>query len=74
MYHNWKPGLAAVGWLTAMVLGAAGAIVPFFFLHSNETTAGFAAFGLAAVGLVVGSALGRPHKPPLPSGTQGTTI
>jgi len=62
-----------VGGYSAMLMGAAGAIVPFFFLHWNETIAGFAAFGLAAVGLVVGSALGRPRNPPAMSGTQGTT-
>jgi solute:Na+ symporter, SSS family len=54
-------------------MGAAGAIVPFFFLHWNETIAGFAAFGLAAVGLVVGSVLGRSRSPQPMSGTQGTT-
>src|SRR5215472_15225057 len=69
----WR-GANTVGGYSAMLMGAAGAIVPFFLLHSNETIAGFAAFGLAAVGLVVGSTLGRLHKPPLMSGTQGTTI
>lgn len=63
-----------VGGYSAMLMGAAGAIVPFFFLHWNETIAGFAAFGLAAVGLVVGSALGRPQKAALVSVERGTTL
>jgi hypothetical protein len=43
-----------------MLSGAAGAIIPFFFLKWDENVTGFAAFGLALVGLVVGSLLGRP--------------
>lgn len=62
-----------VGGYSAMLMGAAGAIVPFFFLHWNETIAGFAAFGLAAVGLVVGSVVGRPQKAALVSAKRGTT-
>ena len=42
-----------------MLLGAAGAIIPYFFLHWGENVTGFAAFGLAAGGLVIGSLLGR---------------
>ena len=41
-----------------MLMGAAGAIVPFFFLHWSENVTGFVAFGLAAAGLVGGSLLG----------------
>jgi hypothetical protein len=41
-------------------MGAAGAIIPFFFLHWSENVTGFAAFGLAATGLVVGSLVGPP--------------
>ena len=44
--------------------GAAGAIIPFFFLHWSENVTGFAAFGLAAMGLVIGSLLGRPAPAP----------
>jgi hypothetical protein len=40
-----------------MLLGAAGAIVPYFFLHWGENVTGFAAFGLAALGFVAGSLL-----------------
>jgi SSS family solute:Na+ symporter len=47
------------GGYAAMILGAAGAIVPFFFLHADENITGFLAFGLAGLGLVVGSLLGR---------------
>lgn len=47
------------GGYAAMLLGAAGAIVPYFFLHWGENVTGFAAFGLAAVGLALGSLLGR---------------
>lgn len=43
-----------------MLLGAAGVIVPFFFLGWSENLTGFAAFGLAAGGLLLGSLLGRP--------------
>jgi SSS family solute:Na+ symporter len=62
-----------VGGYSAMLMGACGAIVPFFFLHWNETIAGFAAFGLAAVGLLVGSTLGRPQNRAVISAKQGTT-
>lgn len=48
-----------VGGYAAMLLGAAGAIIPYFFLHWGENVTGFAAFGLAAAGLVFGSLLGR---------------
>jgi hypothetical protein len=43
-----------------MLAGAAGAIVPFFVLEWDENVTGFAAFGLALCGLVVGSLLRRP--------------
>jgi Na+/proline symporter len=62
----WKRATTTGGYL-AMILGAAGAIVPFFFLHWSETTAGFCAFGFAAVGLVMGSLLG-PRRNSLPLG------
>src|SRR5436309_7496011 len=47
------------GGYAAMLLGAAGAIIPYFFLHWGENVTGFAAFGLAAAGLFFGSLLGR---------------
>jgi len=53
------------GGYLAMIAGAAGAIVPFFFLHWNETVVGFGSFGLAAAGLVVGSLLRKPSGAPL---------
>jgi hypothetical protein len=40
-------------------LGAAGAIIPYFFLGWSENVTGFSAFGLAACGLIVGSLIGR---------------
>ncbi len=43
------------GAYAAMTLGAAGAIIPYFFLHWSENITGFCAFGLAAVGLLAGS-------------------
>lgn len=55
----WKRANVTGGFL-AMFMGAAGAIIPFFFLHWNENVTGFAAFSLAAVGLIVGSLLGKP--------------
>ncbi len=54
----WKRANTTGGYL-AMLMGAAGAIVPFFFLRWSENVTGFVAFGLAAAGLVGGSLLGR---------------
>lgn len=54
----WKRATTA-GAYTAMLMGAVGAIVPFFFLHWSENITGFLAFGLAAVGLIAGSLLAR---------------
>jgi Na+/proline symporter len=68
----WRRANTLGGYL-AMLLGAAGAIVPFFFLHWNETVAGFGAFGLAAVGLILGSLLGTPAEPELSKAQRGTT-
>jgi SSS family solute:Na+ symporter len=61
----WKRANTAGGYL-AMSLGAAGAIIPFFFLHWSENIAGFMAFGLSAFGLVVGSLLFRKNKQAIP--------
>jgi SSS family solute:Na+ symporter len=47
-----------IGGYAAMIMGAAGAIIPYFFLHWGEYVTGFAAFGLAAGGLFFGSLLG----------------
>ena len=57
----WKRANTLGGYL-AMIMGAAGAMIPFFFLHWSEKAAGFAAFGLAAAGLVIGSLIG-PKRP-----------
>jgi solute:Na+ symporter, SSS family len=65
----WKRANTLGGYL-AMLLGAAGAIVPFFFLHWDESTTGFASFGLAACGFLLGSLAGRPSRAssqPLPT-------
>jgi len=59
------PRANLLGGYLAMIAGAAGAIVPFFFLHWNETVVGFGSFGLAAAGLVVGSLLRKPSGAPL---------
>jgi Na+/proline symporter len=59
----WRRATTTGGY-AAMVGGAAGAIIPFFFLHQSETLAGFAAFGLAAAGLVIGSLLSPERKQP----------
>lgn len=58
----WKRANILAGYL-AMILGAAGAIVPFFFLHWNENITGFLSFGLAACGFFVGALLGRATPP-----------
>ena len=42
-----------------MLMGAAGAIIPFFLLHWSENITGLSAFGLAAFGLVLGSLMGK---------------
>lgn len=54
----WSRSTTLGGYM-AMIAGAAGAIIPFFFLHWSENVTGFAAFGLAAAGLIVGSLLSR---------------
>lgn len=54
----WRRSNTLGGYM-AMLMGAAGAIIPFFFLGWSENVTGFAAFGLAACGLVIGSLLGR---------------
>ncbi len=60
----WRRSNVYGGYL-AMLMGAAGAIIPFFFLGWSENVTGFAAFGLAAIGLVVGSlALKQQSAPP----------
>jgi solute:Na+ symporter, SSS family len=58
----WKRANTLAGYL-AMILGAAGAIVPFFFLHWNENVTGFMSFGLAACGFLLGSFAGRAASP-----------
>lgn len=45
------------GGYCAMLMGALGAVIPFFFLHWNENVTGFMAFGLAGAGLLFGSLL-----------------
>jgi SSS family solute:Na+ symporter len=57
----WRRANVAGGYL-AMLMGAIGAIVPFFVLHRSESFSGFASFGLAAAGLLAGSVLGGPPK------------
>jgi len=59
----WKRANTLGGYL-AMLLGATGAIVPYFFLGWNENITGFAAFGLSACGFLIGSLAGRPSLPP----------
>jgi SSS family solute:Na+ symporter len=54
----WRRSNVFGGYL-AMLAGAAGAIIPFFFLHWSENITGFTAFGLAAAGMIIGSLLGR---------------
>jgi solute:Na+ symporter, SSS family len=54
----WRRANVLGGYL-AMLMGAAGAIIPYFFLGWSENITGFAAFGLAACGLVIGSLIGR---------------
>jgi len=65
----WRRANLLGGYL-AMLMGAAGAIVPYFFLGWSENITGFMAFGLAACGLVAGSLIGRP---PLPASQAAAT-
>ncbi len=59
----WKR-TTTIGGYVAMLLGAAGAIIPYFFLHWGENLTGFAAFGLAAVGLIAGSLVSGARRQP----------
>ncbi len=45
-----------------MIFGAAGSIIPFFFLGWGGNVTGFTAFGMAALGVIAGSLLGK-HEP-----------
>jgi Na+/proline symporter len=60
----WSRANLAGGY-AAMLSGAAGAIIPFFFLHWDANTTGFCAFGMALAGLVVGSLIGKAPAPQL---------
>ena len=53
------------GGYAAMIMGGVGTIVPFFFLGWGANVTGFSAFGLAAVGLVVGSLIGKQETAPV---------
>lgn len=64
----WKRANVVGGYL-AMLLGAIGAIVPFFFAHLSESFAGFAAFSLAACGLLCGGLLDRRRPGRIPAAT-----
>jgi solute:Na+ symporter, SSS family len=57
------PRASTTGGYLAMLLGALGAIIPFFFLHWSENVTGFMAFGLAALGLMAGSAMRKRRVP-----------
>jgi SSS family solute:Na+ symporter len=54
----WSRANLAGGY-AAMLAGAAGAIIPFFFLGWDANITGFCAFGMAAAGLLLGSLLGK---------------
>lgn len=56
----WKRANLAGGY-AAMIAGAAGTI-GYFFLNLPATYSGFAAFGLAAVAMIVGTLLGERRK------------
>ncbi len=47
------------GGYCAMLGGAAGAIIPFFFLNWNANIAGFFAYGMALTGMILGSLIGK---------------
>jgi SSS family solute:Na+ symporter len=54
----WKRANVTGGY-AAMIMGGVGTIVPFFVLGWGANVTGFAAFGLAATGLVLGSLIGK---------------
>jgi Na+/proline symporter len=54
-----------VGGYAAMLSGATGAIIPFFFLGWDANKTGFCAFGMAFAGLLVGSLAGKAPAPQL---------
>jgi hypothetical protein len=54
-----------------MILGAVGAIYPFFVLKWDGGKSGFVAYTLATLGLVVGSLLGKPQPAPAASPAAG---
>jgi SSS family solute:Na+ symporter len=60
----WKRANVTGGYL-AMIFGAVGSIVPFFFLKLDGNVTGFVAFGMAALGLVGGSLLGKREPAPV---------
>jgi SSS family solute:Na+ symporter len=62
----WRRASTTGGYL-AMLCGAGGAIIPFFFLHYSENITGFLAFGLAAAGMIVGSWLFPPSANAAPA-------
>jgi solute:Na+ symporter, SSS family len=63
----WSRANLAGGY-AAMLAGAAGAVVPFFFLHWDAQKSGFCAFGMAAAGLLLGSLLGKAPAAELSAG------
>ena len=66
----WKRANVTGGYL-AMLMGAAGAIVPFFFLHWSENVTGFCGFlpGRRRTGL--GSLIGKAASPARARGGKG---
>jgi solute:Na+ symporter, SSS family len=51
------------GGYCAMLGGAAGSIIPFFFLKWNANITGFCAYGMALAGMVIGSLIGKAKAP-----------
>jgi Na+/proline symporter len=56
----WKRANVTGGYM-AMILGAVGAIYPFFIWHWSPGNAGFVAYSMAVFGLVIGSLIGKPQ-------------
>jgi SSS family solute:Na+ symporter len=51
------------GGYCAMLGGAAGSIIPFFFLKWDANITGFCAYGMALAGMVIGSLIGKAKAP-----------
>jgi solute:Na+ symporter, SSS family len=67
----WKRSNVTGGY-AAMLLGAGGAMIPYFVFHAGENFSGFAAFVLSAAGFIIGSLAGS--RPRVPEGNAAASL